>query len=169
VERVCGEKSAHYRELGEATPVNTPHDTTRLAGVVGVLEAAKADFEGGLLFNLRALIETEVFDDFLDQAEVLLKTGYYIPAASLTGAVLEDTLRKICDAKSIPHPTSTKIDALNVDLARAGVYSKLVQKQITAYADIRNNADHRHFDQFKQADVEAMIKWVRAFASEHLK
>src|ERR1700730_11027532 len=45
VERVCGEKSAHYRELGEATPVNTPHDTTRLAGVVGVLGAAKADFE----------------------------------------------------------------------------------------------------------------------------
>ena len=98
-----------------------------------------------------------------------LKAGHYIPAASLTGAVLEDALRKICDTESILHPTSTKIDALNANLAKAGAYSKLVQKQITVYANIRNNADHGHFDQFKQIDVEAMIKWVRAFASEHLK
>ncbi|MFZ0888452.1 MAG: hypothetical protein WA005_08370 [Candidatus Binataceae bacterium] len=143
--------------------------TTRLAGVVGLLEAAKADFEGGLLFNLKALTEAEILGDFLEQAEVLLAGGYFGPAASLVGAVLEDTLRKISDAAKIPYPAKTKIDGLNVALAKATIYNALTQKQITAFADIRNNADHGHFGKFKQTDVEDMLKWVRRFASEHLK
>lgn len=165
IRRVCGVDSEHHLELKQ---IAKDTSTTRLAAVVGVLEAAKADFEGGLLFNLKALIEAEVLGDFLDQAEVLLAGGYYGPAASLIGAVLEDTLRKISDAAKITHPAKTKIDSLNVALAKAAIYSALTQKQVTALADIRNNADHGHFDKFTPQDVEDMLKWVRRFASEHL-
>jgi hypothetical protein len=54
------------------------------------LEAAKADCEDGLLFNLKALVQAEILGDFLDQARVLFDAGYYVPAASLAGAVLID-------------------------------------------------------------------------------
>lgn len=49
------------------------------------------------------------------------------------------------------------------------MYSKLVQKNITAYADVRNNADHGRFDQFSKDDVEAMITWIGRFLVEHLE
>jgi hypothetical protein len=98
-----------------------------------------------------------------------LTASYHVPAASLAGAVLEDTLRKLCEKHDVPLPENTKIDRLNGELARAQVYDKLVQKRITAIADIRNNADHGHFDKFRKEDVEDMIKWIRSFAADHLQ
>jgi len=83
--------------------------------------------------------------------------------------VLEDALRRMCDQKEIVYNEETKIDLLNVSLAKADVYEKLTQKEITAKADIRNNADHGHFGKVKKDDVEDMVKWIRRFISENLK
>jgi len=54
-----------------------------------------------------------------------------------------------------------KLDKMNADLAKAGVYNKLVQKQLTAQADIRNSAAHGQYDQFSKEDVASMIKEVQ--------
>lgn len=170
VRRSCGENSDHYQELkrlaeSELSAMNSYYTMH----CFGVLEAAQRDFEAGLLFDVRALIAAEVLGDFIEQAEVLLVAGYQVPAASLIGAVLEDTLRKLCERHNVPLPASTKIGSLNDDLARAGVYDKLIQKRIIAFADIRNNADHGHFDKFRLEDVQDMLKWVRSFAADYLK
>jgi hypothetical protein len=69
----------------------------------------------------------------------------------------------------IATPPKTKIDSLNSELARAGVYDKLIQKRITVLADIRNNADHGHPEKFKPEDVDDMVKWVRRFLADYLK
>lgn len=169
VRRSCGGDSDHYRELNRiAETKDTSTNSYYFAHCFGVLEAAQRDFEAGLLFDMRALITAEVLGDFIEQSEVLLASGYHVPAASLAGAVLEDTLRKLCDKHDITVPASTKIDKLNADLARAGVYDKLVQKRIIAIADVRNKADHGHFDQFTKTDVEDMVKWVRSFCADYL-
>ncbi len=170
IRRSCGEDSDHYRELKRiAEKRETSTNSYYFVHCFGVLGAAQRDFEAGMLFDMRALITAEVLADFMEQAESLLEAGYYVPAASLAGAVLEDTLRKLCDKQSIPIPATTKIDCLNAELAKAGVYDKLVQKRITALADIRNNADHGYFEKFKMADVEDMVKWIRGFAADYLK
>ncbi len=170
VRRSCGEDSDHYRELKRlAETKESANNGYFLIHCLGIVEAAKHDFETGLLFDLRSLIAAEVLGDFITQAEELVGAGYHVPAASLGGAVLEDTLRKLCDKHGIPLPGSTKIDRLNAELARANVYDKLIQKRVTAIADIRNNADHGHFDKFKREDVEDMVKWIRSFAADYLK
>lgn len=170
IRRACGEDSDHYKELKRiAEWKDSSTNSTFLAHCTGVVEAAKRDFEAGILFDMRALITAELLGDFIEQAEVLLASGYYIPAASLVGAVLEDTLRKLCNRHGLKVPDSTKIDRLNADLARVNIYDKLVQKRITALADIRNNADHGHFDKFSISDVEDMVKWIRGFAADYLK
>jgi hypothetical protein len=170
VRRSCGQDSDHYRELRRlAESKESAYNSLFFAHVLGVVEAAKSDFDSGILDDVRALLMAEVFADFVEQAEHLLAAGYHIPAASLAGAVLEDALRTLCGKNSIQIPASTKIDQLNADLARAGVYDKLVQKRITALADIRNNADHGHFDKFRRQDVEDMVKWVRSFTADYLK
>ncbi|MHC4478002.1 MAG: HEPN domain-containing protein [Planctomycetota bacterium] len=168
VRRVCGQDSDHYQELrrlAEATATSSSY----FKDVFGVLQAAHRDYQGGFLFDLRALIAAELLGDFIEQAEMLIAEGYHVAAASLAGAVLEDGLRKLCASKGISVPEKTKIDRLNADLAKAGVYNKLVQKRITALADIRNNADHGHFDKFTKDDVEDMIKWVRRFSADYIQ
>jgi hypothetical protein len=170
VRRSCGENSDHYgqlKRLSEAKESATNAYYTMHC--LGVVQAAQRDFEAGLLFDVRALIAAELLGDFIEQAETLLTASYHVPAASLAGAVLEDTLRKLCEKHDVPLPENTKIDRLNGELARAQVYDKLVQKRITAIADIRNNADHGHFDKFRKEDVEDMIKWIRSFAADHLQ
>ena len=169
VRKACGDMSDHYRELralaeNQVTALN-PH---YYPNTLGVLQAAQRDYEAGLVFDLRSIVAAEVFGDLMEQAEHLLKSKYFAPAASLTGAILEDGLRKLAGKLQVPVPEQTTLDRLNADLAKAGAYSKLIQKNITAYTDVRNNADHGHFDKFKPEDVEAMVTWVRRFLAEHL-
>lgn len=169
IKRACGEDSDHYRQMKTlAEDKNTALNSYYFKDCYGVLEAASRDYEGGMIFQIRAMVAAEVLDDFLEQAEHLFEQGFHVPAASLAGAVLEDTLRKLSEAKGISIPDKTSIDKLNGELARAGIYDKLVLKRITAIADVRNNADHGHFDKFKKEDVEDMLKWVRRFSADFL-
>ena len=159
IKRSCGEQSDHYRELKRlAEDKNTSLNSYYFKECYGALEAASRDYEGGMLFEIRSMVTAEVLEDFLEQAEHLFAQGFHIPAASLAGAVLEDALRKLSEAKGLPVPEKTTIDKLNTELAKVGVYDKLVLKRITGIADIRNNADHGHFDKFKKEDVEDMLK-----------
>lgn len=56
-----------------------------------------------------------------------------------------------------------RLTQLNDDLAKGNVYNKLQQKQITALADIRNNAAHGNYDEFTKEDVERMISDIERF------
>jgi hypothetical protein len=165
--RIFGHNSEHYRNFSDQPEKRgLTYSPTRRA--VGVLKAALEDYEGGYLFNLRDLIEAEVFSDFLDQAQALLNAGYFAPAAVVVGAVLEDGLRRLAARRNVELPEKPKLDRMNAELAKAGVYSKLVQKRITAIADIRNTAAHGDWTSFKSDDVMDMFTWVTRFLEDHL-
>jgi len=137
---------------------------------VAVLRAAKEDIEGGYLQKVEMLVSAEVFSDFLEMAEHLLDNGYKDPAASLIGAVLEGGLRRICGNNDLVVKSDDNISSLNRKLAdKKDVYNPLQQKQIQVWNDIRNNADHGYFDQYKPDDVIDMLRGVRNFLSEYLK
>jgi len=53
-------------------------------------------------------------------------------------------------------------------LAKAGVYNKIVQKQITAHAGVRNSAAHGNQSEFTKTDVEQMIPAIEQFLASHL-
>ena len=166
--RVFGDNSDHYSKfnaLFPSFPQRLNYSTIKLA--LGILKAAKDDFENDRLFQTRILIEAEVFDDFLEQAEHLLKSGYYAPAAVIAGSVLEDGLRKLCQRKNVQLSAKATIDPMNVELVKAGVYNTLMQKRITALADIRNKAAHGKWDEFNDKDVEQMIAQVRTFMEDY--
>ena len=101
-------------------------------------------------------------------AEHLLNNGYKDPAASLVGAVLEDGLRRICTTNGIAVKAREDISSLNQKLAQKQVYNPLQQKQIQVWNDIRNNADHGHFDEYKADDVKSMLGGVNKFLSIYL-
>ena len=135
---------------------------------VAILRAAKEDIEGGYLQKVETLVSASVFSDFLEMAEHLLDNGYKDPSASLIGAVLEDGLRRICISNGITLRTREDISSLNQKLAQKQVYNPLQQKQIQVWKDIRNNADHGHFDEYKVDDVKDMLGGVSKFLSNYL-
>jgi hypothetical protein len=109
-----------------------------------------------------------VLGALLDQAEALLAAGHLVAAASLTGAILEDALKKVSDVGGIVHAPKPTIDSLNAELAKAGTYSTGVHENIAVLAAIRSKADHGHAA-LDRNDVEQMVSWVRAFVVEHLR
>jgi hypothetical protein len=140
LDRIFGKESDHYARFKEQAEDFEIHSCVMKA--LGVLKAAKDDYENGYLFDTRQLIQAEVFDTFLDQAEYLCTNGYHAPAAVVGGSVLENGLRELCIRLGLPLAPTPKLDTMNADLAKAGAYNLLTQKQITALADLRNKAAH---------------------------
>lgn len=162
----CTRDSEHYKQFLEAEKpgmYKTNYDT--LVKVKAVFLAAKEDYEGGYLSSVQSLVQAELFSDELDQAKELLSSGYRSAATVVAGVVLETTIRSMCVSEAIP---LGKLDKMNSDLAKAGKYNLLVQKRVTALADIRNNAAHGHPEQFKDADVSEMISYVERFVSDYV-
>ena len=163
--KVCGEDSQHFKqfEREEESGYYTTYGIFK--AFKAVFLAAKEDFDGGYLSSIKTLVQAEVFDSELEQANELFSSGYYTAAAVIAGVVLETALRELCDRSGIPHG---KLDKMNSDLAKAGVYNKLNQKRITAIADIRNSAAHGKQNEFTVQDVSDMIKDVSRFLADYL-
>ena len=165
LDAVLGHNSVHYREFENHCKSARPGDAGQ---GTGILRAAKEDIEGGYLQKVETLVSASIFSDFLEMADHLLDNGYKDPAASLIGAVLEDGLRRICVNNGITLKTKEDISSLNQKLAQNHVYNPLQQKQIQVWNDIRNNADHCHFDQYKSDNVKDMLEGVQKFLSNYL-
>jgi hypothetical protein len=163
--RVFGQGSEHYKNFSKHVEHHLTYSPVYHAQ--GVLRAAIDDYKNEQLFDIRKIIEAELFDDFLEQAEYLCSSGYFQPAAVICGCVLEDGLRKLCNNNGIAITAKPKLDKMNSDLAKAGVYSKLIQKRITTFADLRNKAAHGQWDQFEESDVQEMLAAVRRFMEDH--
>jgi len=138
---------------------------------LGILKAARDEIKGGWLETTKGLISAEVFSDFLGMAKHLLEEQYKDPTAVMIGSVLEEHLRQLCpsvgvsitlvDAKGNTRPK--KADTLNADLAKAGKYNAIDQKQVTAWLGIRNDAAHGNYGAYTKTQVENMLSGVQNF------
>jgi len=146
---------------------------------LAALKAIREDFEHGFLGDLMIQVEAEVAANYLEQAEHLLTEGSsgkfdHVPAAVLSGAVLEKALKTLCIKQQPPisimkeDGAPLKLTLLISELKKVGVYNELKSKQLLAWADIRNAAAHGDFDRFRRDDVELMLKGVKNFLATHL-
>jgi hypothetical protein len=144
-----------------------------LCEIQGALKGLRRAMDAGLLLDLRRLLQADIFADFLEMAEHFLSEGFKDAAAVLIGGVLEDTLRKLSQSKGLPLMTAQgkplTIDPMNVNLAKAGVYLPLTQKQITSWADLRNNAAHGNYSKYTSSEVKEMLLFVQRFAADFMQ
>jgi len=148
--------------------------------IVGTLQGLQDDYVNGMLDSLSRMIGAEIASDYMGQAKQLLGEGVskqydHVPAAVLAGAVLEDSLRRLCQ-RHTPEISifkgdgeqPKKVTVLIDELKAAGLYNELKAKQLRAWADIRNAAAHGHFEDFERHQVEAMISGIQSFLADHL-
>ena len=146
-------------KYGETNPYN-------IQLLVGILQALRADYEAGYLRSVEELIHADIFGDFLEMARYLLFEGYKDAAAVITGGVLEEHLRKLCIKAGLPITVQgrpQKADTLNSELTAAGVISKLDQKNVTAWLDLRNKSAHGKYFEYTKDQVELFVQSVQDF------
>ena len=138
---------------------------------MGILRALRSDYAAGNLQSVVELIHADIFADFLDMADYLLQQGSKDAAAVVIGSVLEEHLRKLAEKNGISSIQSggapKKADAINSELAGAVVYSKLDQKSITAWLDLRNKAAHGQYADYTKEQANMALQAVRDFAARH--
>ena len=150
-----------------AKEVEQNYATHTHAGI-GIFRAMLEDVKGGYLTGFKTLISSELFNDFLDMAAHLLENGYKEPAAMLTGAVLEDGLRRVVGNAGVQLRVREDIGSLNQKGVDANIYTRLVFRQVQVWTEIRNKADHGQFEEYALADVSNMHTGVSDFLANYL-
>ncbi len=137
---------------------------------MGSLDALYLDLKQDYLKSISELIHGDIFSDYLDMSQHLLKEGYKDASAVIGGSTLEEHLRKLCEKNEIKIEVSTskeikpkKAELMNADLTKAGVYSKTQQKQVTAWLGIRNDSAHGHYEIYTTEEVKLMLLGLRGF------
>lgn len=165
LERVFGADSVHYKNFLDSYKKGRLGEYNGFLEQYGILSAAKEDYKGGYLFKITSLVSAEVLDDALEQAAEFVRNGYKDAACIVVGVALETTLKRLCDREGIPHG---KLDKMNADLAKKGFYNVSMQKQITAWAGLRNDAAHGNWNAYTIDDVKDMHKGVNRFIATQL-
>lgn len=114
---------------------------------------------------MKSLVKAEVLDDTTEQAQELLNSGYKDPACVVAGISLEVAIKEIATRHGL---ALAKLDKMNADLCKAGVYNVAKQKQITAWADLRNKAAHGDWKEYNAADVQDMLSGVKRFMADYM-
>lgn len=169
IEMLYGTAHSYYKELDKVTIGASPRDAQMC---IEIIRSIRDEIKGGWLISVKGLITAEVFSDFFEMAEHLLSNGYKDAAAVIIGSTMEEHLRQLCIRHSIETTVKTsdgdvakRADALNADLAKAGVYNKLDQKNVTAWLDLRNKAAHGQYGEYNREQVETMLKGVIEFSA----
>ena len=173
IERISGKNSAYYKQSEEII-AQGGYPGYVCTQIIGVVDSLKVDVEFGFLKSYEELIHADLFSDFIEMARYLSSEGYKDPAAVIVGSTLESHLRNLCVKFSIETTfekdgkyISKKADRLNSELVQAGAYSKLDQKNITAWLDLRNKAAHGHYSQYTKEQVDLLIDNISDFITRH--
>jgi hypothetical protein len=109
---------------------------------VKIVEAIKNRFESSL-FDIRALVQADLFDNELDAAEDLNKKGYQRGAGAVAGVVLEGHLGTVCESHKVSVPKNAAIAKLYDLLKNADVIDIPTWRFIQHLGDLRNLCDHK--------------------------
>jgi len=133
-----------------------PHLEQQLA----IVSAAKARFESSL-YDIRKLVQADLFDSELDAAKELIKNGFIRASGAIAGVVLEKHLAEICDQHSIKITRSSHgISSLNDSLKKGSVIDVAQWRFIQHLADIRNLCDHDKDKEPSAEQVTGLIEGV---------
>lgn len=109
---------------------------------IAILQSVKARFESSL-FDIRQLVQADLFDSELDAAKELLRQKFTRAAGALGGVVLERHLSQVCDNHNLTvGKKNPGISDLSAALKESGVLDIPQWRFVQHLADIRNLCDH---------------------------
>ena len=133
-----------------------PHLTQQIA----ILEAVFNRFKSSL-FDIKQLLQADLFDSEIQSAHELLKKGFLRASGAVSGVVLEKHLLQVSENHllkiSKKNPT---INDLNELLKINEIIETPLWRQIQRLGDIRNYCDHNKEREPKKEEVLELIEGV---------
>lgn len=143
---------------GGIVTVNPKTAINLLEQQIAIVEAIKRRFESSL-FDIKQLVQADLFDSELDTAKGLLKAGFARAAGAVAGVVLEGHMKQVCDNHSLPKKSGT-IAVLNDALKGADVIGLPQHRHIQFLGDIRNKCGHKNATDPTADEVTDLINGV---------
>lgn len=145
---------------GEKVVVDSFAAIPRFTQQTAILAAAKKRFESSL-FEIRQIVQADLFDSEIESARELLKNKFHRAAGAIAGVVLEKHLSPVCDDHKIKvAKKNPAIGDLNNLLKAANVIDTAQWRFIQYLADIRNLCDHNKKVEPKAEQVRDLVDGV---------
>ena len=114
------------------------------------------------LFEMRQLVEADLFDSEIEAAAALAKKGFLRGAGAICGVVLEKHLKTVAKSHTIPlskkNPT---INDLNELLKNNNVIDVAQWRHLQYLGDLRNLCDHDKISEPTKDNLNDLISGVR--------
>lgn len=129
---------------------------------LNILKSIERRFES-TLFDIRQLVQADLFDSELDAAKELNKNKFTRGAGAIAGVVLEKHLGQVLTNHNLKSTKkNSSISDFNDILKTAHVYDTPTWRKIQHLGDIRNLCDHSKTREPKQEEVDELITGVDA-------
>lgn len=125
-----------------------------------IIEALERRFESSL-YDIKTVLQADLFDDELDAAAELNKKGFQRGAGAMAGVVLEGHLRMVCAQHNVTVPKTAMLGKLNESLKESGVLDIPTWRFVQHLTDLRNLCDHKSSSEPTKENVSELIEGVR--------
>ena len=127
---------------------------------LNIIKAINKRFESSL-FDIKQLVQADLFDSELEAAKELNTKGFLRGAGAIAGVVLEKHLLQVCDNHGVKiTKKNPSISDYNDKLKEAGTYETSSWRKIQHLGDLRNLCDHNKKNEPKTEDVDDLIEGV---------
>lgn len=111
------------------------------------------------LFNIRELLQADIFDSELGGARELHKNGFYRAAGALCGVIIEKHFAGVCASHTIKMKSKVPgINDYNEKLKEEGVLDNKTYLLVQRLGAIRNLCDHNKKQEPTKDDIEDLIR-----------
>lgn len=122
-----------------------------------IVESLKERFESSL-YNIKQLLQADVFDSEIDSARELCKKGFYRAAGAICGVVIEKHLSEVCTQHQIKVTKKNPgINDYNELLKSNNAIDIPAWRNIQRLADLRNMCDHHKDIEPTKDNIEELI------------
>jgi hypothetical protein len=155
---VFGENSPHYKNFSAAYEKCHGWDS-EVDQLRGIFRAAKADYVGGYMFKMQALISGEIYGDFVTLAKGTLAEGAKDVAAVLACAALEDALKRFALLNDLDVFDKSMQEVVHA-LKTKGLVGGAQKTLLDTMPKIRDYAMHANWSKITREDVGSVIGFV---------
>lgn len=134
----------------------------RLQTQLNIFESIATRFDS-TLFEIKLLVQADLYDSELDSARELASCGFIRAAGVVAGVVLEGHLSQVMENHGVTTRKRATISNLNDCLKDAGVLDVPSWRQIQRLSDIRNICGHDKGRDPTDEEVEELIAGVEKY------
>lgn len=123
-----------------------------------ILKSLESRFDSSL-FDIKQLLQADLFDSEIDAARELCKKGFYRAAGAICGVVIEKHLSEVCVQREIKvSKKNPAINDYNQLLKDNDVIDTPTWRYIQRLGDLRNLCDHKKTEEPTEDNIKDLIE-----------